>query len=122
MKLNKKSNKELKQEYKLKKFKMGVFQVRNTVNGKILIEGSVNLDAIWNRYRLQLNVGSHPNAELQKEWKELGEEKFKFEILGEIEQSDTEQIDYNREVNTLKELFLNELQPFNEKGYNRRNR
>ncbi|MBE2217891.1 MAG: GIY-YIG nuclease family protein [Ignavibacteria bacterium] len=101
---------------------MGVFQLKNTVNKKIFIEGSVNLEAVWNRHKLQLKSGRHPNAELQKDWKEYGESKFVFEVLKEIEQSDAEQVNYNREVNTLIDLYMNELQPFGDKGYNKRNR
>ena len=55
------NRKELKDAYKQQKFKMGVFQIRNAVNQKILVESSINLDAIWNRYRFALNMGGHPN-------------------------------------------------------------
>lgn len=42
-----KAQKDLKAEYKQKKTKMGVFQIRNTVTGKILLGSGLNLDAIW---------------------------------------------------------------------------
>ena len=76
-----KTTKELKDEYKQMKFKMGVFQIRNTVNDKIFVGSSTDLDAIWNRHRVQLNFGNHQNAELQNDWKELGPERFVYEIL-----------------------------------------
>lgn len=41
------------------------------MNGKILIDGSVNIDAIFNHNKLQLNFGNHPNILLQDEWKNL---------------------------------------------------
>ena len=41
-----KTKKELKEEYNNIKPRIGVFQIRNTVNGKIYIEASVNLDKI----------------------------------------------------------------------------
>lgn len=40
-----KSKKELKSVYKEMKFPMGVFQIKNKVNGKIFIEGSLNIPA-----------------------------------------------------------------------------
>jgi hypothetical protein len=114
-----KSKKEIKDEYKTKKFKIGVFQIRNTVNGKIYLDGSLDLDAIWNRSRMELNFGTHGNSELQKEWKEFGEANFKYEILSEIEQKDEIKIDYNKEVKQLTEMFIDELKPFADKGYNK---
>jgi hypothetical protein len=114
-----KTKKELTEEYRQMKFKMGVFQIRNVVNGKIFVESSINLDAIWNRHRLQLDIGSHPSAELQNDWKTLGADSFKFEILSEIEHRDDLQVDYKREVKTLEKMYLEELLPYGEKGYNK---
>ena len=114
------TKKELKEEYKQLKFRMGVFQIRNTANGKIYVDSSLNLDAIWNRLRMQLKFGGHPNETLQSEWNAFGEEKFVYEILGEIEQKDGEEPDYKKEVKTLESLYIEELTPFGEKGYNRK--
>jgi hypothetical protein len=114
-----KSRKELIGEYKTKKFKIGVFQIRNSINGKVFIGGSLNLDAIWNRNRMELNFGSHKNEMLQKEWIEFGEENFRYEILSEIQQKDGDKVDYKKEVNILTEMYINELKPFADKGYNK---
>lgn len=114
------TKKELKDQYKQMKFPAGVFQVRNTRNNKIFVEGSVNLDAIWNRHRVQLNFGSHPNEELQKDWKEMGESNFVFEIIDTIDQEKEEIRDLGKEVKLLEAMYIGELQPFGEKGYNRR--
>lgn len=97
---------------------MGVFQIRNTVNGKILVESSPNLDAIWNRNRMQLEWGKHPNRALQSDWNELGADHFKFEILAEIEQEGDEQTEYSKELKTLETLYKEELSPYGERGYN----
>ena len=42
--------KDLKQDYKQMKFRMGVFQIRNTLNNKIFVDSSMDLVAIWNRH------------------------------------------------------------------------
>ena len=113
------TKKELKNIYKEKKFKIGVFQVRNAQNNKIFVSSSIDLDAIWNRFKFQLNFGSHFNKELQNDWKEFGEENFVFEILSEIDQDDDDvNVDYVKEVKELEKLFIEELQPFDQKGYN----
>ncbi len=111
------TKKELKDAYKQMKFQMGVFQIRNTVNHKIFIESSVNLTAIWNRHRVQLNFGSHPNVELQRDWKALGEDKFRYEILDEIQEVEGQQVDYRKQLKILEAMYMEELQPYGEKGY-----
>lgn len=114
-----KTRKELKDAYKQMKFRMGVFQIRNTVNGKIYIESSVNLDAIWNRHRFQLNAGNHPNNVLQQDWNTYGESQFCYEILAELEQDeDGGARDYSKDLKALELLYVEELEPFGEKGYN----
>ncbi|SFD23228.1 hypothetical protein SAMN05518672_1011167 [Chitinophaga sp. CF118] len=115
-----KTKKDLKEEYKQMKFKMGIFQIRNTINGKVYIEGSINLNAIWNRHRMQLNFGVHPNLNLQNEWQEFGEENFRYEILAEIEHKENETADYNKEIKLLESMYIEELEPFEEKGYNKK--
>ncbi len=112
-----KTQKEIKDEYKQKKFRIGVFQIRNIQNEKIYVSSSVNLDAIWNRNRVELNFGNHRNEGLQQDWKTLGEANFRFEILAEIEQKDGETTDYGKEVKKLETMFIEELQPYLEKGY-----
>jgi hypothetical protein len=89
------------------------------INNKIFLEGSINLDAIWNRNHVQLKFGNHQNKDLQKDWNELGPDNFVFEIISEIQQKEGEQKDYRREVLQLEAMFFEELQPYNEKGYHK---
>ena len=112
-----KTRKELKEEYKNKEFKKGVFQIRNTANGKIFIGSSTDLEKIWNRHRAQLNFGGHPNQGLQKDWQTLGEEAFVYEILEELPEPEDGTIDISRELKALEQMYLEELLPFGEKGY-----
>ncbi|MCB0521773.1 MAG: GIY-YIG nuclease family protein [Lewinellaceae bacterium] len=112
------SKKDLKAAYKEMKPRMGVFQIRNTANGKIFVGSNTNLDAIWNRHRFALNFGSHTNAALQADWKTYGENFFEFEILAEVKHKDDPAFDYRKELKMLEALFLEELKPFGENGYN----
>lgn len=114
------SKKDMTNAYKLKQFKAGVYQIRNIQNNKIFVEGSVNLDAIWNRNRVQLKFGNHQNVALQKDWNELGPDNFVFEIISEIQQKEGELKDYSKEVKELASMFLEDLQPYDEKGYHRK--
>jgi hypothetical protein len=114
-----KTNKELKNDYKFYKSPKGVFQIRNKTNGKIFIGNSRDLKAIWNRQRTQLNFGNHPNQELQNDWNLLGEDSFAYEIIFEIKEVEGKEIDIPKELKILEQLYLEELQPFDDRGYNK---
>ena len=110
--------KALIREYKENKRPMGVYQIRNTVNGKLLVGTSVDLPSMLNRHRAELRMGGHKNRELQKDWAEFGLEAFEFEILDTL--TPPERADYNpsNDLRALEELWLDKLSPFGERGYN----
>ena len=105
-------------EYKETPRPMGVYRVRNTVNGKSLVGTSVDLPAIVNRQRVQLKMGSHSNRTLQKEWNDLGSEAFEFEILDTLEPPDRPDYDPTDDLRVLEEMWLEKLSPFDDRGYN----
>lgn len=106
--------------YKLSWRPMGVFQIRNTVNDKIFVGASTDLNAIFNRIRFQLFAGAHPNKELEADWKHYGTGNFEFEILEEIFPREDANYDYAADLETLEDLWLEKLQPYDERGYNER--
>lgn len=111
---------ELKSSYKQQQFPMGIFQLKNLKNGKILIGSSVNLPAMWNRLQAQLKFGSHLNRDLQQDWQAFGAKNFAYEILEELEPySDDPAFRYTDDLATLESIWLEKLQPFGEKGYNK---
>ena len=106
--------------YKASRRPMGVFQVRNVVSGKIFVGSSADLSAIFNRIRFQLFAGAHPNKDLEADWKHLGADKFTFDVLEEIVPRDDAHYNYQADLETLEDLWLEKLQPYGEKGYNER--
>ena len=96
----------------------GVFQVRNTVNGKILLGSSLNLEGPLNSHKFMLTIGRHRNEALQKEWNEFGADKFVFEILETVEAGDDPAFNISDELTLLEQIWLEKLQPFGERGYN----
>jgi hypothetical protein len=96
---------------------MGIFQVRNTINGRVLIGKSLNIDGILNRHRFALRQGLHSNKTLQTEWLEHGSENFTFEILDILAPSDDPSRDAEN-LTCLEDLWLDKLQPYGERGYN----
>jgi len=99
---------------------MGVFLIRNTVNGKVFVAAGVNLAGAINRHRFQLQTGTHPNKQLQREWKEFGESQFAFEIIDELTPLTDDPTTQKADLNALTELCLQNLKPYGERGYNER--
>jgi hypothetical protein len=97
----------------------GVYQLRNTVNGKVLIGTSIDLPFILNRHRAQLGFGSHRNRALQQDWNELGPEAFELEILDTLPPSERPAYDPADDLKALEELWLEKLMPFGERGVRR---
>lgn len=115
-----KTYKELKKEYKQLKFKSGVYQIRNKENNKIFIGSNSDLNAAWNSNKFQLEIGAHRNKSLQQDWNRFGAENFIYEILDEIKISEDKTVDVKKELSDLEQIYLDELKPYDEKGYNRR--
>lgn len=97
---------------------MGVFQIRNTANEKVFIGASFDLPGIMNRHRFQLERGIHANTGLQADWNASGSENFAFEILDELSAYEGPQHDYREDLLAMERLWLEERQPFGERGYN----
>ena len=114
----KKSRKELNDEYAKRPKPVGVFQIKNTANGKILLGSSLNLEGPLNSHRFMLKIGSHRNKALQQDWNEYGEQKFVFEILETVTVKDDPNFNLSDELTLLEMIWLEKLQPFGEKGYN----
>jgi len=110
--------KTLIRDYKERQHPMGVYQLRNTVNGRSLVGSSVNLPAIFNRHRAQLRFGAHTNRALQQDWNELGEAAFEFHILDTLDAPDRSDYDPAEDLRVLEQLWLDKLSPFEGRGYN----
>ena len=81
---------ELKRSYKLTPVRAGLFQIRNTRTGMLLLVSARNLRGPFNKHRFLLSAGMHPNAALQKDWSQQGPETFAFEILEAFERKDND--------------------------------
>lgn len=107
-------------EYKMSHHPMGVFQIRNTANDKTLVDSSTNVPGKINRHTFALKAGLHANKALQADWNQLGEEGFEFETLEPVEPRTNANYDYASDLEVLEDLWLEKLQPYDERGYNDR--
>ena len=112
--------KELKNQYKQNQPRMGVFQIRNLANGKIFIARGMNVQGKLNSAKFQLEQGSHPVSEMQDDYKKLGSDKFSFEVLDYLDpKKDDLNFDYTDDLKLLEQMWIDKLQPYGEKGYNK---
>jgi group I intron endonuclease len=110
---------EIKKKYKQTLTPMGIYQLKNLVNGKILIGSSKNLPARKNRFEMELSYESLTDKVLLQDLKQFGKEYFLFEVLDYLEPKEDPLYNYTDDLKTLEELWIEKLQPFNEKGYNK---
>jgi hypothetical protein len=96
-------------EYKETSQPAGIYRVRNSATGKSLVGSTVNLTGMLNRQRFQLEHGSHPDRELQRDWDELGSEAFEFEVLDRLKPRNEPAYDPTEDLRVLKEIWLEKL-------------
>ena len=107
---DKQSRKEITEQYKQRQVIGGVFLFRNTNNGKILIDASVDLQGSKNRFAFAQSTGSCVNFKLQKDWLAMGAKAFTLEILEELEKGeDQTDLEFKSDIKTLKEMWQEKL-------------
>lgn len=107
--MDKSKRKELQEQYKQLKTYMGAIQITNKISGKIFVDSYPNLKNKWMTIQMQLDMGRFANAELQKDWKELGAEAFSYEVLEQKESEDL--TDVRWELKLLKKSGLRNCNP-----------
>lgn len=90
----------------------GVYLITNTVNGHYLIGHAANLQSIQNHFKFAVQTGSAVHPRLQKDWKELGGQAFRLDVLEELEQKPGQsQAEFLDDLKTLEQLQRAELDP-----------
>jgi len=87
----------------------GLYAVRNVRTGRLLLGSTPDLDGMLNRQRFQLEMGSHPDKDLQADWNELGADEFAFGILDRLDLKDDANIDPTEDLRALKAMWLEKL-------------
>ena len=72
-----------------------------------------------NRHLATLKMNVHRNKALQQDWNAASPNDFTFEVLEYLEPQDKPGYDYHEDLAVLEELWLEKLQPYGEKGYNK---
>lgn len=78
--------KELREQYKNRIVIGGIYAIKNTVNGKIFLDSTTDLKGSRNRFEF---FGS-PNPKMTADWSAQKGEGFIFEVLEELQKSETQ--------------------------------
>ena len=113
-----KTRAELKRSYKETPRQAGIYHIKNSKTGKVLLGSSTNLHGPLNKHRFILSTGRHDNAALQNDWNQFGPDAFTFEILEVVRPSDDPAFCLEDELTLLEQIWLDKLRPSGEPGYN----
>ncbi|MCL2164705.1 MAG: GIY-YIG nuclease family protein [Oscillospiraceae bacterium] len=107
---DKQSKKALQEKYKERKVIGGIYAIRNTLNDKLLLGATTDLQGMRNRFEFSQKTGSCIHVKLQNDWNKQGGEQFVFEVLEELIKGDTQTPEgFATDVNFLKEIWLENL-------------
>jgi group I intron endonuclease len=62
----------------------GIYQWRNSVNGRAYVGSAVNLDRRRQQHEKDLKRGAHVNQKLQRAWTKYGAEAFAWEVIEHV--------------------------------------
>lgn len=125
MSMDKQRKKALADAYAHSFRQMGVYQIRNTVNGKLFVRSSMDLEGARNRFEFMKQMNTNTLPELKADWEAYGKDVFEFSVLDEIKPREEQVADrselkkYQDEVDALAELWIDKLQPYGDRGYHR---
>ena len=109
--------KQLKRQYQEIEVTAGVYQIKNSKNGKVYIDSTRNLKTI-NGVKFTLNNNTYFNKKLQEDWNKYGENSFLIEVLETLEKEDSPYFNEKEALKKLEEKWLAKCQPFGDGGYN----
>jgi hypothetical protein len=90
----------------------GVYIIRNTQNGKLLLEIASDIAAAENRFSFAQKTGSCINMKLAKDWAIYGGGAFTFEIAETINRNeDQTPMEFREDLNVLKKMWAEKSDP-----------
>lgn len=107
-----------KREYLETPRTVGLFRVCHRDTGRWYIGTSADVPAMLNRQRFQLDNGSHPNPNLQRDWRRFGAEAFVLETLDTLTPPEgVTAWDPRKELQALEAMWHERLKQLYGRGY-----
>ncbi len=105
-------------QYKEIPIQSGVFKITNKENGKIYIGSFNNLKRL-NGFKFQLRINTSSIPSLQQDWNQFGSDAFTIETVEMLKKPEEGYFDEKKELEKLELKWIEQLQPFGSKGYNK---
>ena len=104
--------KELIRAYKQRPLSGGVTIIRNTANGRYLLEAQTNVEGSRSRFAFMQATDSPPSMRMQKDWKSYGPSAFTFQVLEELIQKEGQTAEeFRADLAVLGELWAEKFDP-----------
>ncbi len=108
---------ELRRSYEERVKRAGIFRVRNTANGRVLLGSALDLRGPLNRVAFELDMKGSRHPELQRDLAKYPRDSFVIEVVEEVEPRDEAGFDPERELELLERKHLAALD--RQTAYNR---
>ena len=105
-----KDRKEMISAYKERRREGGVFAIRNSQNGRLLLQWTTELTGSRNRFQFAQMTGSCVDWKIAKDWDALGKDVFVFEVLDTLQQKEEQTAEeFKEDVKALYDLWLEKM-------------
>ena len=102
----------LRNEYKERRLRGGVYTVTNTVTGKYLLAHTADLASARNHFAFAVSTGSAVHPRLRDDWATYGGTAFTLDVLEELEQGPEQtRANFLNDLRLLEQLRHAELDP-----------
>jgi len=89
-------------------------------SGKSYVGSTPDLRAMENRLPFELNFGTSTKKALLADWQRYGAGAFRYEVLETFKPPEDGNYNLVKELERMEAAWLARLQPYDDKGYNRR--
>jgi len=117
--MDKEKKKALAAEYVMAARPAGVYRVVHEATGKSFVGATADLNAMRNRLDFEMNMGASMKKALLADWKTYGADAFRYEVLETFKPPEDGRYNLMKELERMEAEWLERLQPYGDKGYNR---
>jgi hypothetical protein len=110
--MKKEDKKKILTQYKNRTMLGGIVAVKNNANGKVWIEGVLDIEGRRNRFTFVKNTGSAVPLNIKQDWQKYGATAFSFEVFEELKKNDGQtKEEFAKDIEVLKALWLEKFKP-----------
>jgi hypothetical protein len=105
--MQKEDKKKLLERYKNRVLTGGIIAIKNSVNGRVLLEATLDIEGRQNRFNFVKSTGMPAELNIRNDWEKYGSGVFSFEVLEKLTKKDGQtKEEFAKDIEVLKELWL----------------